>query len=499
MKSVLVLEMKHESNGFNPIISKREDFDILYREHVFSDMRDNNALSGIIERLSQNNINVIPIMSMNGVPNGLVDKDFFLEIIDEILNICRKISSEKEVSAFVISLHGSMRIDEIGDAEGYLLKVLKDSFKIPIFMALDTHTSMTDLMFDNCDGFAAYKQAPHIDQRETGNLVADIAIDYLNRKILPNKTWIKVPILVAGEKSSTFVQPMKSLTEDLYVLEENEDIYSASYIMGFPWSDNVDSNAGVLVCGKNKEASNKLAIDLAERLWDKRFELKFVTEAYKAGQALDIAVDSILKNSQEIPIYISDSGDNPTAGASGDNTSLLVEILENNNLRKIQKNILYQGIYDTESTNFCKDKKGEKLILKFGAKFDNINSKPLEKEVEVIDFIENFNYKDRIFTNLCLIKINNVYVVLTEKHIGFTDNEIFEAFSIEYEKAAIIVCKLGYLTPEHEEIAKRKILALTRGNTQQDLENIKYKYVGRPIYPLDIDCEFKIENSMRSV
>ena len=54
----------------------------------------------------------------------------------------------------------------------------------------------------------------------------------------------------------------------------------------------------------------------------------------------------------------------------------------------------------------------------------------------------------------------------------------------------IVVCKLGYLTHQHEEVAKRSIMALTKGSTNENLQTLPYKKVKRPIFPLDSDFEY---------
>ena len=56
----------------------------------------------------------------------------------------------------------------------------------------------------------------------------------------------------------------------------------------------------------------------------------------------------------------------------------------------------------------------------------------------------------------------------------------------------IIVVKSGYLSPEYQAIAARKMLALTPGDTNEILKDIPYQKVPRPIFPLDEDMEWSI-------
>ena len=49
----------------------------------------------------------------------------------------------------------------------------------------------------------------------------------------------------------------------------------------------------------------------------------------------------------------------------------------------------------------------------------------------------------------------------------------------------MVVVKLGYLMPELRDAAPREILALSPGYADMDLTRLPYKYVTRPIFPLD--------------
>jgi microcystin degradation protein MlrC len=52
------------------------------------------------------------------------------------------------------------------------------------------------------------------------------------------------------------------------------------------------------------------------------------------------------------------------------------------------------------------------------------------------------------------------------------------------------VVKLGCLEPCFRRVAARAILAVSRGCSHEILENIPYKKVRRPIYPLDPDMDW---------
>ena len=48
-----------------------------------------------------------------------------------------------------------------------------------------------------------------------------------------------------------------------------------------------------------------------------------------------------------------------------------------------------------------------------------------------------------------------------------------------------VVVKIGYLEPELEKQAHKALLALSPGGVNQDLQNLPFKELVRPIFPLE--------------
>ena len=53
----------------------------------------------------------------------------------------------------------------------------------------------------------------------------------------------------------------------------------------------------------------------------------------------------------------------------------------------------------------------------------------------------------------------------------------------------IVVVKIGYLVPELYNMRADWIMALTPGGVDQDLDNLGYKRIKRPMFPLDKDMK----------
>ncbi len=191
-------------------------------------------------------------------------------------------------------------------------------------------------------------------------------------------------------------------------------------------------------------------------------------------------------------MVISDSGDNPTAGGSGDVTNFLHLIINDRELSTLDPPLVYQGFYDPEVVREAIEKGvGSSYRTSLGSKFDAKKSKPVEAVVTV-KAIER-SWKEANNADLALLHVNGVDVVMASKHVGCYDPEMMRILGVEPEERKVIVVKLGYLEPEIRAIAKRSMMALTTGSTDELFERLPYKNIPRPIYPLDKEFEAELE------
>ena len=289
---------------------------------------------------------------------------------------------------------------------------------------------------------------------------------------------------------------MKDLQAELQKREAAPGILASSYLMGFPWSDNPESSAGVYVVAEDQEQVNEEALYLADLLWQTRKKFCFQTETYEPQKALDLAFEAIARGDRT-PIYISDSGDNPTAGSSSDVTGLLALLLKHPETEKLKVPALFGGIYDPRATLALKGKVGEETELTFGAVFDQKSSQPLSCRGRCMAYISGWTGFGHP-SDVALFRTGNVDIVLAEKHIGYTGTKLFLDLGRDPAKAELVLVKLGYLTPEHSAIAARSIMALSQGSTNEALATLPYKLVPRPIYPLDPELSYKAEEQLQA-
>ncbi|NLA97769.1 MAG: M81 family metallopeptidase, partial [Spirochaetales bacterium] len=378
-KRVFVGGLHHESDTFNPIITGRDEIWVTRGADLFT--KRESSYSGIINTLVAAGYEVIPSLVARAVPNGVWDHDYYQELKAELL---QKLKEAGSIDAICLSLHGSMRVQNLGEAEQDLLQAIREVHPAtPLFTSLDMHATFTRRMRHAADGFVGYKCAPHTDTYETGIHAALMVIRTLEMGKKPTMAAVRIPMLIAGEQSETSVEPRKSLIKELRSREQQQGVLACSYLLGFPWADGKENAVhAVVVTQDDQDKADLLAKELAQIFWSRRKEFGFYNETRMPADALKATRESI--ESGVYPVVISDSGDNPTAGSSGDVTNFLSLILSDPVLSKLDPPLLYQGFYDPQVVREAFEKGvGASFECTLGAKFDTLKSKPVKAKVRV--------------------------------------------------------------------------------------------------------------------
>jgi microcystin degradation protein MlrC len=466
MPKIAVGGFFHESNAFSPLTTTREDFLVFEREEIFLHKEDYPLAAGILDHFSLlPGYEAIPLVFARAVPNGEVDTELYRELK---AGFFRHLRENAPVDAFVLPLHGSMRVKGIGSAETDLLRDLRKEYPgTPIFCGLDMHATLTEEMLSYATACVGFKTAPHVDAYETGRHIVRIAQRALETGIIPRMAWIRTGCLIAGEKSETDCEPMRSLIAELRKLEADPRVLAASYLLGFPWADAEGNGATALVVTASGQLlAQDMASALAALFLERKDEFGFSSPALPPREALDMALNSTQK-----PFFVSDSGDNPTAGATADNTTL-IDLL-NGDLASpaSHKKVLVAGIYDPQAYHAFAENPGRLLTLRVGGNFDTVHCQSVELSGTPIKHVPAFGPYS---SGLILFRTTAFDLIITSRHIGFTGTGMFHALDIDPLEQDVIVVKLGYLTPEFKAIAAGSVLALTRGCTDEVLSRLAY-------------------------
>ena len=116
----------HESNTFNPIVTTEKDFVVFEQDAIYSQGESYLLAKGIVDYLGDiEEYQIVPLNFARAVPNGEIELDFYLSLKARFFEL---LALEDNIDAFVLALHGSMRVKEIGSAESDLLKSIRERY-----------------------------------------------------------------------------------------------------------------------------------------------------------------------------------------------------------------------------------------------------------------------------------------------------------------------------------------------------------------------------------
>jgi len=466
MKTIAIGGFFHESNTFNPIITPEDDFLIYRGDDIYTHGDAYLQAKGIIDFFKDKpDCDLLPLVFARAVPNGVVDKALYMRLKAAFFG---QLEGQAKPDIFVLALHGSMRIEEVGSAETDLLLELRARYPhTPVVCGLDMHATVTTAMLQCTQAMVGYKTAPHIDAWETGRHAAHMAYQIVAEHAELCMGAVKIPCLIAGEKSETDVSPMRELIAELHKLEAEEGVCAASYLLGFPWADAEENGVTALVVTNgDQQMADKLAQYLADRFVAVRDRFAFSSPAYPPEEALRQALQESCK-----PVFVSDSGDNPTAGSTGDNTTLISLLSNEMKAMTNGKTILVAGIYDPVAVAACRGKQMQHMALQVGGRYDSMYCRPVVLEGMPVKYLADFGLHQ---AELVLFRTREFDLILSSRHIGFTGVEMFNALGLDYMAYDVIVVKLGYLTEDFKDVAAKSYLALSRGCTDEVLARLTY-------------------------
>ena len=220
------------------------------------------------------------------------------------------------------------------------------------------------------------------------------------------------------------------------------------------------------------------ALSLAQQYWDARKEFKFgvptgtLDDCIERAQAL-----------QTKPVVLSDSGDNPTGGGTGDRAEVLAALL-----RHHAQNAVIAGIVDRQATEACyRADVGATLPLRVGGTLDPVGNPPVHVTAKVMFLLKT----DQLSERQAVVQVEGVSVVLTARRRPFHEIRDFTSLELEPTTFKIVVVKAGYLVPEIARIANPNLMALTDGAVNQDIEHLPVNRYRVPTYPFVADLQWK--------
>lgn len=467
---IAIASLQCEGNSLTPVLTRKEDFDIACGMDMLKKLE-------ISELLAEKKIEVVPTLYAHALPGGAVVKEDFLELANAIVDAV----PSSGIDGVWLYLHGAMCVEEIGSGDTWLLERLREKvgYGIPLSVAMDFHADNSDRIPELCNCVCAFRTAPHEDHRQTQNRALRALIACIEKGILPRPQLARVNVVIEGDAVLTEREPLKSIMAEAEHMEQTiPGMLCVQVFNGQPWIDEPYMGPSFLVTHESDTAlAKRCAEKLARMYYDARHEFRFTVEALPPEEAIRRAMQAAEKT-----VFLSDSGDNPTAGAAGDNAYLLNRLKEAG-----AKNVLIAGIMDAEACErCCRAEIGEELTLKIGGSLDK-RSESAEIRGKLIHRGDILSYQHDNGGPSATLDCGEMTVVITKNRAAMCRPDIFASIDLDFTKFKIVAVKLGYLFPELAEAAERSILAFTPGASTERLQDMGMKRIRRPMYPLDDD------------
>lgn len=216
-------------------------------------------------------------------------------------------------------LHGALYVEEIGSGDTYLLRKVREKVgdTIPISVAMDFHADNTDEIVTLANCITGFRTAPYTDHKDTQIRAAKNLLHCIRNNILPKPQIKRANVVICGDAVQTAQEPLKGLMESAENFARTiPGMLSVQVFNGQPWIDEPYMGPNFVVTHESDtQKANECAEILARKFYDIRHDFKFEVETAEPEDAIHMAMQE--------QVFISDSGDNTTAGASGDNAYML--------------------------------------------------------------------------------------------------------------------------------------------------------------------------------
>lgn len=452
-----------ESSTFSPHRSTLDDFRVTRGEDLLARYTFLGAIEGV---------EWVPLLHAVAVPGGPVTEETYEQLAGEIYEL---LGTAGSLDGVFIDFHGAMSVLGRTDIEAEFVGGIRAIVGPSVLLSasMDLHGNVSRELASKLDLITCYRKAPHTDAWDTRERAARNLVTRLRSGGRPHKAWVQVPVLLPGEKTSTRIDPAKRIYAMVDDVEAMDGVLDAAIWVGYAWADEPRCQAAVVVTGDDPDVITEQAKRLADAYWDAHDEFEFVAPTGTLEECVDRALASTAR-----PFFISDSGDNPTAGGAGDTSWTLDALLRMPPIIESGLTTIYAAIVDPSVTAAAIDAGvGTTVSVKLGGKIDSGPCGPVSLTAEVVAVDPA--------GGVAVLGIGGLRVIVTTRRKPYHLESDFTDLGLAPRDADLVIVKIGYLEPELYAMAADWLLALTPGGVNQDLLRLGHHHINRPMFPFD--------------
>jgi microcystin degradation protein MlrC len=454
----------HETNGVSRMSTGLAEFEaglLAIGEEIRNELQDTgHEMAGVLQAARDHDWQLVLTIAGSASPSGAVTMQAWDLFIGKILSGCEA-SGDESVEGVLLCLHGAMATSEFLDAEGELLRRVRDKVgkKVPIAITLDLHANVTADMTRYADIICAYRTYPHIDQKQTVARAAALLQQAILTKNRPHTLIARRDISTGLDDGRTTIEnPMTKLLRRVAAIESTHgDIATISLHAGFNLAALPGAGPSVTV-SYWQDADG--AREIAEELMDYVFETRdFDSNTYLSVEEALQQAKRVLAAVGKGPVVLADYADNPGAGAYGDSTEILRGMIETD----VRKAAIGAMCDPQVAEQLSLAGLGADATITLGGKIDPLLSSPLTLTGTVVGLSDGryvargpYNLGETHHLGLtAVLRVGGVDVVIASNLLQCTELELFSHIGINpHDKELLVVKSMHHFRAAFAPIAR---------------------------------------------
>ena len=168
-----------------------------------------------------------PLLHARALPGGAVEPAFYESLKAELLE---KLRAAMPVDGVFLDIHGAMSVVGMTDAEADLAGAVRDLVGTgPLLSAaMDPHGNMSRSLIDALDLATSHRMSPHEDAPLTKTRAMANLVRCVNEGVHPLKAWVRVPVVLPGDRACTRDDPARGIYGRLAEIEAKPGIVASN-------------------------------------------------------------------------------------------------------------------------------------------------------------------------------------------------------------------------------------------------------------------------------
>ena len=490
---VLVGGIRHELNSFVPGTVGMDVFQrVMLAEGAAVVEQPSSSMIGAVEVARRRGVELVPTLTTHAGAGGPVEDEAYETLAGRLLELARIEVGKDPVDGVYLHLHGAMATTRRDDPEGELIEQVRAIVgpDVPIAVSLDLHAHFTDRMAKETDLVVGFRTCPHTDVVETGARLMESLADMLEGARGPRATTVqrKIPLIASAEAHDTTFGPLTAMQARARELEKTSGVVAISIFATQPWMDVPDIGwSAVVSTDGDVDLAQETADTLARELWDRRDLYDVVKTPISV-----VLAEAVARDGEGGPVVASDGPDSPTAGAAGDGTAMLAEIVATEN--DVRALMLVCDPVSVDAAMAAGP--GAVIDIELGGRFTTEFYSPLAVTAEVVSVHrpEDRDQQDQSLSaplqlgKTAVLRVRNTTVVVTEFKADGRKLAPYLQHGLDPRDFALVQVKsAGAYRAEFEPIASVVYDLDTRGPCDSELTRMPYRRITRPLWPFDRD------------